>query len=89
MGFTKARDSNLHDEEKGEGLPILPIHPAAFRETAHRRWRRQASTLARAVHAGRVRASRIRGVTLLRSTARVFAASLRLLPRRRASSGCR
>jgi hypothetical protein len=55
-GFSKARDSNLYNEEKGEGLPILLTHPAAFRETAHRRWRRQASTLARAVHAGRVRA---------------------------------
>src|SRR5215472_11691197 len=56
MGFIKARDSNLYDEEMGEGLPILVTHPATFRETAHRRWRRQASTLARAVRAGRVRA---------------------------------
>jgi len=56
MGFIKARDSNLYDEEMGEGLPILVAHPATFRETAHRRWRRQASTLARAVRAGRVRA---------------------------------
>jgi hypothetical protein len=56
MGFSKARESNLHHEEKGEDRPIVLIDPAAFRETAYRRWRRQASTLARAVHAGRARA---------------------------------
>src|SRR5215470_3766048 len=56
MGFIKARASNLHDEEKGQGLPILPTYPAAFRETAYRRGRRQAWTLARAVRAGRARA---------------------------------
>jgi len=49
MRFSKARDSNLCDEEKGKARPSLLTHPAAFRETAHRRWRRQASTLARAV----------------------------------------
>ena len=56
MGFLKARESNLSYEEKGEDLPILLIHPAAFRETAYRRGRRQASTLARAARAGRARA---------------------------------
>jgi len=56
MGFGKARESISCHEEKGEGLPNLPIHPAAFRETAYRRWRRQASTLARAMRAGRARA---------------------------------
>ena len=40
----------------GEDRPIVLVHPAAFRERAYRRWRRQASTLARAVRAGRARA---------------------------------
>ena len=56
MGFIKARQSDLYHAEKGEGLPIPLIHPAAFRERAYRRWRRQVSTLARAVRAGRSRA---------------------------------
>ena len=56
MGFSKARDSNLDDEEKGEGLPVILTHPAAFRETAYRRGRRQATTLAHAVRAGHARA---------------------------------
>lgn len=56
MGFSKARESNLHHEDKGEDRPIVLIHPAAFRETVYRRWRRQASTLTRAVRAGRARA---------------------------------
>src|SRR5215831_15377737 len=56
MGFLKAWESNLHDEEKGEVRPSFPIHPAAFQETAYRRWPRQASTLARAARAGRARA---------------------------------
>jgi Protein of unknown function (DUF3047) len=43
MGFSKARQNNLHHEEKGEDRPIALIHPAAFRETAYRRRRRQAS----------------------------------------------
>ena len=34
MGSGKARESNLHHEEKGEDRPIVLIHPAAFRETA-------------------------------------------------------
>src|SRR5215472_9440622 len=55
MGFSKAQESNLHHEGKGEDRPIVLIHPA-FRETAYRRWRRQASTLAGAVRAGRARA---------------------------------
>jgi hypothetical protein len=56
MGLSKARDSNLLDGEKGDSLPILLAYPAAFRETAYRRWRRQATTLAGAVRAGRARA---------------------------------
>jgi len=56
MGFIKARESNRHRKEKGDDLLIVSIHPAAFRETAYRRWPRQASTLARAVRAGRARA---------------------------------
>jgi hypothetical protein len=56
MGLSKARDSNLLDGEKGDGLPILLAYPAAFRETAYRRWRRQPTTLAGAVRAGRARA---------------------------------
>ena len=56
MRFIQARDGNLYDEEKREGRPILLTHPAAFRETACRRWRRQAATLARAVRAGHARA---------------------------------
>jgi WS/DGAT C-terminal domain len=55
MGFSKARESNLSYEEKGEGLPIPLTHRAVFRERAYRRWRRQTSTLARAVRAGRAR----------------------------------
>ncbi len=47
MGFIKARDSDVYHEEEGEGRPIILTHPAAFRETAYRRWRRQASTLVR------------------------------------------
>jgi len=56
MGFIKARENSLHQKENGEGPRVLPGHPAAFRETAYRRWRRQATTLARAVRARRVRA---------------------------------
>jgi hypothetical protein len=56
MGFIKARESDPRDEETGEGRPMPLIHPAAFRDTAGRRWRRQASTMARAVRAGRGRA---------------------------------
>ena len=56
MGFIKARKSNLHCQETGEGLPIPLTPPAAFREAPYRRWRRRASTLARAVRAGRARA---------------------------------
>ena len=37
MGFIKARESDLQDEETGEGRPVPLIHPAAFRETACRR----------------------------------------------------
>jgi hypothetical protein len=55
MGFSKARENSLHHQENGEGPPIL-VHPAAFRETAYRRGRRQAATLARAVRAGHARA---------------------------------
>jgi hypothetical protein len=55
MGFSKARESNLHHEEQGEDRSIVLIYPAAFREMAYRRWRRQASTLARAVRAGRAK----------------------------------
>ena len=55
MGLSKARDSNLLDGEKGDSLPILLAYPAAFRETAYCRWRRQATTLVRAVRAGRAR----------------------------------
>jgi plastocyanin len=51
MGFSKARENSLHHQENGEGPPIL-VHPPAFRETAYRRGRRQAATLARAVRAG-------------------------------------
>jgi len=28
MGVSRARGSNLYHEEKGDGLPILLIHPA-------------------------------------------------------------
>jgi hypothetical protein len=42
MEFLKARESNLSHEEKVDGPPVLLIHAAAFRETAYRRWRRQA-----------------------------------------------
>ncbi|HET7245147.1 MAG TPA: DUF3047 domain-containing protein [Streptosporangiaceae bacterium] len=56
MGFIQARDSNIYHEEEGEGRPIILTHPAAFRETAYRRWRRQATTLVRASRAGRARA---------------------------------
>ena len=54
MGFSRAGKSNFYHE--GGGRQIVLLHPAAFRETAYRRWRRQASTLARAVRAGRARA---------------------------------
>jgi hypothetical protein len=37
MRSSKARESNLHNEEKGEDRPVVLIHPAAFRETACRR----------------------------------------------------
>src|SRR5262249_24360485 len=56
MGFGTPRASNRHSEKNGEGQPVILAHPAAFWETAHRRRRRQASTLARAVRPGRVRA---------------------------------
>ncbi len=56
MGFNKSPESNLSYEQKREGLPTLLTHPAAFRETAYRRGRRRASTLVRAVRAGRARA---------------------------------
>jgi hypothetical protein len=86
MGFINARDSNLYHAEKGEGLPVLPTRPAAFRETAHRRWRRQASTVARAVPAGRARAKAdpARGVApvdgeALRDLAATVAADVRLV----------
>ena len=36
MGFSKARESHIHHEEKGEDQPVVLIHPAAFRETAYR-----------------------------------------------------
>ena len=55
MGFSKARENSLHHQENGEGPPILG-HPVAFRETAYRRGRRQAATLARAVRARHARA---------------------------------
>ena len=53
MGFIQARDSNIYHEEEGEGRPIVLTHLAALRETAYRRWRRQATTLVRASRAGR------------------------------------
>jgi hypothetical protein len=53
MEFLKARENGLQHGENGEGPRVLPVHPGAFREAAYRRWRRQASTLARAVRAGR------------------------------------
>src|SRR5215470_3500232 len=56
MGFIKARENSLHHEENGESPRVLPVHPAAFREAAYRRWPRQASTLARAVRTRRARA---------------------------------
>ena len=56
MGFIQAGDSNISREDEGEVRPIILTHPAAFRETAYRRWRRQATTLARAVRAGHARA---------------------------------
>jgi len=56
MGFIQAPDSNSYREEEGEGRPIILTHPPAFRETAYRRWRRQATTLVRVARAGRARA---------------------------------
>ena len=56
MGFIQARDTNICHEEEGEDRPVILTHPAAFRETAYRRWRRQPTTLAGAVRAGRARA---------------------------------
>ena len=47
MGFIQAGDSNISREDEGEVRPIILTHPAAFRETAYRRWRRQATTLVR------------------------------------------
>jgi plastocyanin len=73
MGFIKARDSHLYHGDKGEGPPIVLTHPAAFRETAHRRVRRQAATLVRAARAGRARAKS----DPLRHVAPVDAAALR------------
>jgi len=61
------------------------IHPAAFRQKAYRRRRRQALTLARAVGAGRAReAAARREVTLadgqaLRDLAATVAADARLV----------
>jgi len=56
MEFIQARDSSIYHEEGGEDRPITLTHPAAFRETAYRRSRRQATTLVRASRAGRARA---------------------------------
>jgi hypothetical protein len=56
MGFIGARDSKPYHEDTGEGLPVILTHPAAFRETAYRRGRQQATTLARAVRTGHARA---------------------------------
>jgi hypothetical protein len=49
MGFVKPQESNLYHREKGEGLPIPP---AAFRETARRRWRPPAASRREAWAAG-------------------------------------
>ena len=46
MGFIQARDNNIYHEKGGEDRPIILTHPAAFRETAYRRSRRRAATLA-------------------------------------------
>ena len=67
MGFSKARENSLHHQENGEGPPIL-VHPAAFRETAYRRGRRQATTLARAAREGHARAKADRKSTRLNSS---------------------
>jgi hypothetical protein len=56
MGFIQARDNNIYHEKGGEDRPIILTHPAAFRETAYRRSRRQAATLVRAAREGRARA---------------------------------
>jgi Protein of unknown function (DUF3047) len=56
MGVQQGLGEQPPPRGKGEDRPIVLIHPAAFRETVYRRWRRQASTLARAVRAGRARA---------------------------------
>src|SRR5215467_6358566 len=85
MGFSKARENSLHHQENGEGPPIL-VHPAAFRETAYRRGRRQATTLARAAREGhaRARADPARGVApvdgeALRGLVATVAADARLV----------
>ncbi len=60
-----------------------------FREAAHRRWRRQASTVVRAVRAGRARAKADPGHDVVPAEARLFAAFSQLLPQTCGWSGCR
>ena len=84
MGFIKARENSLHHKENGEG----PVHPAAFREAAYRRWPRRVSTLARAVRTRRARAKPDSRREAAPVDGEAFATSSRLLPRTRASYGC-
>jgi pimeloyl-ACP methyl ester carboxylesterase len=53
--FAQVIAGTMHQSESRSGTRRCPPVDA-FREEAHRRWRRQASTLARAVRAGRARA---------------------------------
>jgi len=73
-----------------EAMHSSELRSSAFRETAYRRWRRQASTLARAVRAGRARAKSdpVRNVApvngeALRDLAATVAADARLAAGRR------